>query len=396
MRAGFEVERMRPGEGGDPVLLAAVILLAGTGIAALWSASSGYAVSIGKEPGYFAIRQLLYLAPAALIFLACCIVDLDLLRSKAGILTLIGLAALFLPFLPSPLGVKRNGATAWVNIGITTIQPSELWKPIVIFYLAHILDRKRQRILESAGVLIPPFVLVAAGCLVVFAQNDFSTAALTLLAAAAVFWAASAPPSFFLGLGAAAGSISALVILTSDERLKRIIDYVFPAYDPSGQSYQLLGSIRAIRSGGLLGKGLGLGTLKNGGILEVQADFIFAAWAEETGLVGVLAVLALWGVFAWRAFATALAEEDGFRSSLGFGLAFLLVMEALVNIGVAGGAVPATGLVLPFFSAGGSSLLSTAAICGMLYNLSRGRAFAAGRAGNAAAGYAGAGEAGRA
>jgi cell division protein FtsW len=395
MRAGFEVERMRSGEGGDAVLLATVILLAGTGIAALWSASSGYAVAMKDNPAHYAVRQLVYLAPAALIFLACSVVDLDLVRSKVGALTLISLASLLIPFLPYPIGGYRGGSTAWVNLGFTTVQPSEFWKPIMIFYLAHILDRKRERIRESAGVLIPPFVLAATGCLVIFAQNDFSTAALTLLAAAAVFWTASAPPSFFLGLGAAAGSLSTLFILTSDERLKRIIDFVFPAYDPRGQSFQVLGSIRAIRSGGLLGKGLGLGTLKNGGILAVQTDFVIAAWAEETGLFGVLAVLALWGVFAWRAFSTAIAEEDGFRSSLGFGLTFLLVMEALVNIGVAGGATPATGLVLPFFSAGGSSLWANAAICGILYNLSRGRTFAEGRAGYAG-GYAGTGEAGRA
>jgi cell division protein FtsW len=374
-------------------MLAIIILLAGTGIAVLWSASSGYAASIGKGAGYFVIRQLLFLAPAVLVFWACAVVDLDALRSKIGLLTLISLAALLLPFLPPPIGVKRNGAACWVNLGITTVQPSELWKPIMILYLAHVLDRKRERILESPGVLIPPFILAAAGCLVVLSQNDFSTAVLSLLAAASVFWAASAPASFFLGLGAAAGSFSALMILTSGERLKRILDYVFPAYDPSGQSYQVLGSIRAIRSGGLLGKGIGLGTLKNGGILEVQSDFIFAAWAEEAGLAGVLAVVAAWCAFGWRAFKVAIEEEDRFRSCLGFGLAFLLVLEAFVNMGVASGAVPATGLALPFFSAGGSSLLSTAAICGLLYNLSRGKfgregASAEGRAGQREAGHA--------
>jgi len=375
-------------------MLATVVLLAGTGIAALWSASSGYAVSIGKGAGYFAIRQLLFLAPAALVFWACAIVDLDRLRSKAGAITLIGLAGLLLPFIPL-LGESRNGASRWIDLGITTLQPSELWKPVMIFYLAHVLDRKRERILESPGVLIPPFLLAATGCILVFAQNDFSTAALSIIAAAFVFWAASAPLSFFLGLGAAAASLSALSILTSDFRLRRILAYMFPAYEPHGQGYQVLGSLRAIRSGGILGKGMGLGTLKAGAIPEVQSDFVFAAWAEETGLVGVLAIMAAWCFLAWRAFKVALAEEDRFRSTLGLGLTFLLVLEAFVNMGVAAGAVPATGLALPFFSAGGSSLLSSAAICGVLYNLSRGVARGAAES---RAGYAGreaAGEVGR-
>jgi cell division protein FtsW len=387
MRAGFDVERMRAEGPGDAVMLAIVVLLAGTGVAALWSASSGFAVSIGKGPGYFAVRQLVYMAPAILIFWACSAIDLEKLRSKVGVLTLVSLASLLLPFLPF-LGGSRNGASRWIDLGITTLQPSELWKPAMILYLAHILDRKRERILESPGVLIPPFMLAAAGCLLVFAQNDFSTAFLTILAAAAVFWVACAPPSFFLGLASAAASLSALTILTSDFRLRRILAFLFPAYEPHGQGYQVLGSLRAIRSGGLLGKGLGLGTLKTGAIPEVQADFVFAAWAEETGLVGVLLVMAAWGALCWRAFKAALAEEDRFRSCLGFGLAFLLVLEALVNMGVASGAVPATGLALPFFSAGGSSLLSTAAICGLLYNLSRGSASRGAVRGGEGQGYA--------
>jgi len=378
MRSGFEVERMKQGRRGDQAMLAILVLLTGTGIAALWSASSGYAVSIGKGPGYFAIRQILFLAPAALIFWSCAIVDLERLRSKIGILTLICLAALLLPFLPF-LGGSRNGAFRWIDIGITTLQPSELWKPVMIFYLAHVLDRKRERIRESPGVLIPPFVLAALGCLLVFAQNDFSTAVLSLVAAALVFWVALAPGSFFAGLGLAAVSLSALSVLTSDFRLKRILAFLFPDYDPHGQSYQVLCSLRAIKSGGFLGKGIGLGTLKSGAIPEVQSDFIFAAWAEEAGFAGVLVVMAAFCFLFWRVFRNALAEKDGFRSTLGIGLGFLVALEALINMGVASGALPATGLALPFFSSGGSALIGTAAICGVLYNLSRGGAAAAGR-----------------
>jgi cell division protein FtsW len=359
-------------------MLATVVLLAGMGVAVLWSASSGYAVSIKKNPGYFAIRQMLFLAPAALIFWSCAIVDLDRLRAKVGVMTLAALAALLLPFVPF-LGGLRNGAYRWIDFGITTFQPSELWKPVMIFYLAHILDRKRGRIAESPGVLIPPFALASLGCLLVFAQNDFSTAFLSFIAAAAVFWVALAPPSFFIGLGATVVSLSTLSILTSDFRLRRILAFMVPDYDPHRQSYQVLASLRAIRSGGFFGKGIGLGTLKTGAIPEVQSDFIFAAWAEEAGFVGVLCVMAAFIFVGWRAFKTALAEEERFRSCLGFGLAFLLVIEALINMGVAAGAVPATGLALPFFSSGGSALIGTAAVCGILYNLSRGAARKEGR-----------------
>ena len=373
MRSGFDVERMKEGRRGDQAMLAAIVLLAGTGVAALWSASSGYAVSIGKGPGYFAIRQILFLAPSALLFWSCAVVDLDRLRSRIGFIVLACLAALLLPFLPF-LGGSRNGAFRWIDLGITTFQPSELWKPAMVFYLAHVLDRKAERIRESPGVLVPPFLLASLGCLLVFMQNDFSTAVLTLAVGAVVFWVALAPGSFFAGLGLAAVSLSALSILTSDFRLRRILSFLFPDYDPHGQSYQVLCSLRAIKSGGFLGKGIGLGPLKSGAIPEVQSDFIFAAWAEETGFAGVLAVMAAFGFLLWRVFRTALAEKDGFRSTLGLSLGVLIALEALVNMGVASGALPATGLALPFFSSGGSALIGTAAVCGVLYNLSRGGA----------------------
>jgi cell division protein FtsW len=372
MRAGFQAERSGSARDWDRGTLAATALLAGAGLAGLWSASSEYALSLGRPAGYFALRQALFLAPAALVFWLCAAIDLDAARDKAGLFTLAALAALLQPFVPG-LGESRNGATRWIGLGFTTFQPSELWKPACVFYLAHILDKKRERIAQSAGVLIPPFLLVATGCILVNAQNDFSTAAIAALCAIAVFWASGAPASFFLWLAAAATPLAALSVLTSDFRLKRILAFLFPGYEPSGQGYQVLGSIKAIRAGGLLGAGLGLGSLKRGSIPEVQSDFILASWAEETGFLGVLALLCAFGYIVWRGFKAALAEEDGYRSSLGVGMAFLLGAEVLVNAAVAAGAVPATGMALPFFSAGGSSLISTAATCGLLCNLGSSR-----------------------
>jgi cell division protein FtsW len=383
MRSGFEAERVGAGKRGDRGVLAAVGLLAGVGIASLWSASSEYALSLGRSSGYFALRQAAFLVPAALVFWICARMDLDRLRGKAGAITLVALASLLLPFIPG-LGENRNGATRWISLGFTTFQPSEIWKPACVFYLAHILDKKRDRIDESAGVLIPPFLLAGLGCLIVYAQNDFSTAAIVGLCAIAVFWVAGSPASFFLGLGAAAMPLAALSILTSDFRLKRILAFLFPAYEPHGQGYQVLGSIKAIRAGGFFGKGLGLGSLKRGSIPEVQSDFIFAAWTEETGFLGAMAVLAAFGFLAHRAFKAAFAEEDAYRSYLGMGMAFLLSFEVLVNAAVVAGAIPATGIVLPFFSAGGSSLLSTAISCGIIYNLSRLPASARASAGGSA------------
>ena len=370
MPSGFAVEPMARERTWDSALLASLFLLAGTGFAALWSASSGYALSIGKAPYHFALRQLLFLAPSVGLFWAGALAPLDLLRKKAGLITLLGLGSLLLPFIPG-LGENRNGASRWIDIGFTTIQPSEFWKPVSVFYLAHVLAKRQEAKALGVAPLMPPFLLAGSGCLLVFLQNDFSTAVIAAAAAVAVFWVAGAPLAFFAGLAAVGGPLAALSVLTSDFRLRRILAFLFPAYEPHGQGYQVLGSLRAIRSGGFFGKGLGLGTLKLGSLPYVQSDFIFAALAEETGFLGVLAFFGLWGFFAFRAFRASFREEDGFRSYLGFGLASLLLLEVLVNVAVAAGAMPATGIALPFFSAGGSSLLATAATCGVLANLSR-------------------------
>jgi len=367
----------RPGT--DRVLLASLLLVAGTGFAALWSASTGYALSLGRPAWWFAVRQLWFYLPAGAIFVLCATVPLEALRRRVGLLTLLSLASLLLPFLPL-IGSSRNGAARWIDLGFTTIQPSEFWKVVSVLYLAHVLARRSQgegaRGISDSGrsrfVLLPPFLLVGIGALLVYSQNDFSTAVIALMAAAAVFWVAGAPVSAFLGIGSAAFSLFTLIVLTSDFRLRRILAFLFPDYEPHGQGYQVLGSLRALREGGFLGKGLGLGTLKLASIPYVHSDFVFAAWTEETGFLGVLAFFALWTFFIARAFRNAWRDADPFRSWLGFGLAFLLAFQVLINTAVAAGVVPATGIALPFFSAGGSSLITSAAIAGLLVNLGRG------------------------
>lgn len=356
---------------GDLVLAAALFVAAGVGMAVLWSASTGYAISLGRPSWWFAARQGVFWLPAAAIFSAAAFMPMAGLRRRIGPITLFGILILILPFLPG-IGEHRNGASRWIDLGFTTIQPSEFWKPIAIVYLAHVLDRRGEEAgRERPTSLVKPFLLVGLGSIIIYLQNDFSTAAIALVAAAAVFWIAGAPAGAFAGMGLAGASLAALMILTSDFRLRRILAFLFPDYEPHGQSYQILASLRAIRDGGWLGKGLGLGTLKVGSIPEVQSDFVFASFSEELGFLGVLAFFALWALVAWRVFGTAFRERDRFRSLLGFGLGFLLLLEILINTAVAAGVVPATGIALPFVSAGGSSLMANAAIAGLLVNLGR-------------------------
>jgi len=176
---------------------------------------------------------------------------------------------------------------------------------------------------------------------------------------------------FFAALMSIGLPLASLAVLTSDYRLKRVLGFLAPGFDPSDLSYQVNGSLRAIGAGGLWGKGLGQGTLKIRSIPLVQSDFVFSAWTEETGFMGVLAFAALWVFFLWRAFRASFAAPDSFRSHFAFGLACYLAIQTLINVMVASGTVPATGIPLPFFSSGGSSLLSVSLAAGFLFNVSR-------------------------
>ncbi|MBN1243675.1 MAG: cell division protein FtsW [Spirochaetales bacterium] len=366
----FDVERAPRPARGDAQILAAIFLLAGTGIAALYSASYGYAQALGKAPEHFVMRQAVFALAALFVFLVSARVPLAWLRSAGAVITIAGLVLLALPFIPG-IGVRRNGASRWFQVAGQTFQPSEAWKLISILYLAHIFDKKSGRMGDTVNAALPPLLVIALGTGLVYAQNDFSTAVLVGVSALAVFWAAGTPARFFAALASIAAPLAALSVLTSDFRLKRILSFVFPTHQSESIGYQVAASTRAIASGGFLGKGIGLGTLKSSSVPEIHSDFIVAALGEEAGFLGVLALAALWTWFAWRGFRVAFRSTGRYESLLSFGLTASLALQALVNVAVASGSVPATGVPLPFFSAGGSSLLASACAAGLLYNLSR-------------------------
>lgn len=370
MGDAFRMERPLGRGQPDSSLVAAVALLAGIGLAALFSASYGYAMALGRSPAYFALRQALWLLPSALAFIVCAYVPLDFWRPKAGALMLVGLALLALPFAPG-VGIAKNGASRWFGFAGLSFQPSEFVKPILALYLAHILTKKGERLRDFAGGLLPPLLMIGAGTALVLLQNDFSSAVLVAAVALVMLWISDAPIAFFAAAASVGLPLAALSVLTSDYRLKRVIGFLAPRFDPADLSYQVNGSLRAIQAGGLWGRGLGQGSLKLRSIPLVQSDFVLAAWAEETGFLGVLALLGLWAFILFRGFRAALRVEDEFARRLGFGMGFYLGLQTLVNVLVSVGALPATGIPLPFFSSGGSSLLSASAAAGFMAAVSR-------------------------
>jgi len=375
MNHGFTMEKPFGRIGGDSALLGALFLLVGLGMASLYSASYGYAMSLGKSGGYFAFRQLMWLVPAVIAFGFGALVPLELLQRFIVAIVLGSMILLLLPFMPV-IGISKNGASRWFGYNGLMFQPSELFKVVLVLYLAHILSKKAEKLGDVINGVFPPLLVALVGAVIVLGQNDFSTAMLLGFLAIVMFWIAEVPVVFFAAMASIGVPLVSLAVLTSDYRLKRVIGFLAPGFDPADLSYQVNGSLRAISAGGIWGKGLGQGTLKIRSIPLVQSDFVFSAWTEETGFMVVLAFAALWVFFLWRAFKASFAAPDSFRSHFAFGLACYLAIQTLINVMVASGAVPATGIPLPFFSSGGSSLLSVSLAAGFLFNVSRSAATA--------------------
>jgi cell division protein FtsW len=204
-------------------------------------------------------------------------------------------------------------------------------------------------------------------------QNNFSTSVFITLNALFIFFLAGVQYRYFVCGALILIPSSAFLVLSKEHRLRRVISFFMPDWEPQGAGFQVHSSLRSIGSGGLLGKGFGQGTRKIASVPEIQSDFIFSSFSEETGLLGVVLFYALFAAFTIHGYRAALKCTDMFRRLLGCGLVTMISSQALLNIAVVSGALPATGVPLPFFSAGGSSLLATLAMAGLIDNISRTR-----------------------
>jgi cell division protein FtsW len=351
----------------DWQMIAAIIVLSMIGLFALWSGSIGFAIRNGGPNSIIGKQAILY--AVSLVFMALvAVLPVRFLRGVLPFVVAIGIVGLALPVF-SHLGVTINNARRWIRIGSFTLQPSELWKPVLVLYLASFLEKRKEHIVESGMATFPALVLVGLSAFLIYLQQDFSTSILVVAIALAMLYLAGTPLVFIASLGFFSLLYGGLMIFSSQYRIERLVGFLMPDHHAHTVNYQMYSALRAIRAGGLWGKGIGLGSLKISSIPEVQSDFIFAAFVEEAGFIGVTVVLALWAFIMVRA-GKGLARTDYFSKLAGFGLITLLSSQMLLNLAVVTGIVPTTGLALPFFSSGGSAALMTSITCGVLINLS--------------------------
>jgi cell division protein FtsW len=347
-----------------------VILLMGMGFVTLYSASYSFAARFFGEGNYFIIRQLIYGSVGIVFFIVFSLIDFNLLRKFILPLVIIAASLCVLTFIPG-IGVERYGASRWIEIGIFTYQPSEMVKFVLPLYLAHLLDKKADNLDNFYSGVLPPVLVTGIFFGLIYGQNNFSTAIFIVINALIIFFLAGIRFRYFFAAISMIIPISALLVFTKEYRVRRLVSFLRPQWDPLGAGFQVNASKDAIVSSGLWGKGFGEGTRKLASIPEIHSDFVFSAYVEETGFIGVLLFFTMFVVFAVLGFRAALESKTLFGKLLASGLTTLIVSQAMLNTAVVSGAVPATGLPLPFFSAGGSSLITTMICAGLIANVAR-------------------------
>jgi len=289
----------------------------------------------------------------------------------AAAVMIVTLACLVAVLIPG-VGVERRGARRWLAIGAgLAFQPSEMAKLVLVLFMAAWFGRPGtdpKRFLRGLG----PVLLAAGLCVGLVGIEDFGTALLLALVAGAILLVAGARLRHLLVLAVAgAGSMAALLFAQPYriERLRHFFDDVWA--DPAGKGYQAVQSLCAIGAGGWFGKGLGAGMQKYGYLPESRTDFIFAIICEELGVVGGLAVLALFCVLLWNGQRAMARAQDAFGRLVAFGITMTIGLQAAMNVAVVTVSIPTKGIALPLVSSGGSGLLFVGAAVGILASVAR-------------------------
>lgn len=339
----------------------------GGGLLVLFSAS--YSVSVA-EHGYglhYVVVQLLWVAIGLLVFKRIVHTSLDRLIQGSGIALLVLVALVCLTLVPS-LGVTVNGATRWLPLGPFMIQPSELIKPCLVLQGARLFGQWPHLTWRLRFTWLGIFAAILGLILV---QPNLSTAAVCGLTLWLIALAAGLPYLYLL-LTAGGGLLAATVSVSlKTYQRQRIVSFLDPWADPGDQGYQLVQSLLAIGSGGFWGQGFGLSEQKLYSLPIQYTDFIFAVFAEEFGFVGCLVLLMVLGIYASLALLVALRLKQPLYRLVAVGAMVLLVGQALLNMGVATGLLPTTGLPFPLLSYGGSSMVASLVTAALLVRAAR-------------------------
>lgn len=355
----------------DTPLVVVTLLLVVFGLIMMFSAGFASALYMFGDSYRYIRKQILFAVAGLIVMFVVSFVNIKFLHKWAWILYLITEVMLVITLFMPPI----NDARRWIVIGSSdgafTLQPSEFSKVAIIILLAHIISTKPERMREfKYGFLLPGFVLLGVAAIMFFQPHMSGIIIIALIGG--IMMAIGGTKLRWFGLTAAVGVPIGIAVLFYVEKINYVMDRISAWLNPDPVTgYQTYQSLLAIGSGGLMGLGIGNSRQKHLYLPEPQNDFIFSVICEEMGLIGAILVIVLFAVFVFRGLKIALAARDQFSSMIAIGVTLQIGLQAVMNIAVASNAIPNTGISLPFFSSGGTSLAILLAEVGLLMSVSR-------------------------
>ena len=377
-RKAVERKHLLAAKGGrmDVPFLLLTLLLTAIGLVMLFSASFPSAYYETGNPAYYFKRQAIFAVLGLSAMFVVAKVNYQRWRGAARLLLIFSIFLLILVIIPH-VGITNNGATRWLGIdGVFTFQPSEIAKLAVIVYFADSISKKREKMLQWREGILPYAIILGVISILMLLEPHLSGTIL-IVGTGAVMMAVGGMQGWLIGAGI--GGVAAVAVLfvklvesgVISYGASRIAMWHDPWLDMSDDGYQMVQSLIAIGSGGLLGLGLGKGRQKFMYLPEEHNDFIFAVVCEELGLIGACVIMLIFAMLLLRGFWIALHARDRFGTLLVVGVMTHLGLQVFLNIAVVSGLVPATGISLPFFSYGGTALALQLVEMGIVLSVSR-------------------------
>src|SRR4051794_20675858 len=351
------------------LVLGAAGLLLTIGLVMVFSASSIEA-ALADEPVWApGVQQVVWAGLGLGAMLVPLRLPAGFLRRWSPIM-LIGVVVLLLLVLVPFIGVQLNGARQWFDLGFAHLQPSEIAKLVLALWGARVLAL-RQRYLPTSSLLVPALPVFGVLSVLLIAEPDFGAVVSLGLVLVGLLWAGGMPLLFFAWFLAAGAVLLGILVKVAPYRMARIASFLDPFADPTDGGFQAIRGMYALATGGLWGVGLGNSAMKWNLLPHAESDYIFAIIGEELGFLGCLVVVTLYGVLAYAGFRIARRSADRFVQLASIAITTWLVGQATMNMGYVVGLLPVTGVTLPLISAGGTSLVLTLFIVGLLARFAR-------------------------
>jgi cell division protein FtsW len=353
----------------DYILLIVTLALVGFGIVMVYSTSAILAGDRFGDPYFFLKRQALYAGIGFVLMILMMFFPYEILKRFAYPILILCLLSLIVVLIPG-IGHRAGGSMRWLKIQSFSFQPSEFSKLGLVIFLAYLLTKKEEKIRSFSFGFLPTIFFSGFVIALVWREPDFGAALFLTVMVFLLLFVSGARLIYIVGAVLIAIPVVYYFLMNVGYRYRRLMSFIRPWEDPSGNSFQIIQSFLSFGSGGLFGLGLGEGRQKLFFLPAPHTDFIFSIIGEELGLVGAMVVVLLFFIMALRGIHIGLSLEDRFGAYLALGITLMISLQAVINMGVVLGLLPTKGLTLPFISYGGTSLITNLIGVGILLHLS--------------------------